>query len=92
MVFRSSSFDSKRICPAMKDAGVVDPDSQEGMDFCVYKCPYECCIVFEKRRGARKTRDLRIRKAVGFYADGWSFEMIAKELGVCVNTVRSYLR
>lgn len=33
-------------CAAMVEAGVADPTTQDGIDFCTEKCPYEDCIVF----------------------------------------------
>lgn len=34
-------------CPAMIEAGIINPGSQEGIDFCVHWCPYPKCIVME---------------------------------------------
>ena len=39
----------KMLCQAMIDAGITDPESRDGIDFCVNNCPYEKgCILFDK--------------------------------------------
>ncbi|MCK9597432.1 MAG: hypothetical protein M0R06_00250 [Sphaerochaeta sp.] len=36
-----------RRCRAMIDAGIVEPESQQGKNFCTGSCPYDRCILFE---------------------------------------------
>ena len=33
------------VCNAMTNEGITDPDSKEGINFCVNSCPYQFCIV-----------------------------------------------
>lgn len=86
------SSDPKRRCPAMVEAGIDDPESQEGKDFCTKKCPYDKCVVYEVGRGAATLRmDERIARAREMDSEGYSIEDIAKELKVHTRTVRRYL-
>lgn len=41
-------------------AGIYDPESKEGIDFCLNYCPYDCCVVFEREEAkrARKAREI----------------------------------
>lgn len=42
-------------CQALVDAGIVNPDSQEGIDFCIDKCPYpDKCEIFDSDTQPRK--------------------------------------
>ena len=84
-------------CEAMKKAGITDPDSQAGIDFCVKQCPYDRCIAVE---GTGKSRDKHITdkimsrqtRALLLYSLGYSVEYIAEVLGVQKGTVRRDLR
>ena len=76
----------------MIDAGIEDPNSQEGIDFCVNKCPYDVCIAFELGRGTSKLRrELRVAVVKEMQSRGVSVGYIASRIGVSVRTVRRYL-
>ena len=84
---------SKQRCKAMIDAGIYDPESKDGIDFCVNFCPYEYCVVLDykvtacqlKRRGkANFARDLK--------GHGVSVDDIALILDVQLRTVMRYLK
>lgn len=79
-----------RACPAMLEAGVLDPNSQEGIDFCTDKCPYDKCIVFETTLNTRRCQ-LRAIEARALLAGGMSIKDISRRLRVSVRTVRRYL-
>ena len=84
--------DQKKRCPAMIEAGIKDPDSQEGIDFCVNECPYDKCIVFELGRSTSKLRrKLRAALAKEMQTQGYTAVEIASEVRVSVRTVQRYL-
>jgi len=84
--------DPKNRCPAMIEAGVRDPDSQEGIDFCVNECPYDKCIAFELGRGISKLRrELRKAMAKEMQVKGISVGDIALRIGVSARTIQRYL-
>jgi len=83
----------KRRCKAMIDEGIYDPESQEGIDFCVNYCPYEYCVVVEnrlsdkqirKRENTILARELRKHRV--------SVDDIALVLGISARSVRRYLK
>lgn len=74
----------------MIEAGIGDPTSQEGIEFCTERCPYEACIVFESKRVNVK-REWRIGRAKELESDGVSIEDIAVSLGISKRTVERYL-
>ena len=85
--------DNKRCCAAMKDAGITDPNKQEGIDFCVNSCPYDFCVVMESeatviqlsyQRRVYIAQELRKRKV--------SVDDIVLILSVGVRDVRRYLK
>ena len=84
---------SSRRCLAMIEAGIDDANSQEGIDFCVSRCPYDSCVIFEERgwKADSRRRD-RITKAREMAARGVSIEEIAIALGVSSRTAGRYLR
>ena len=90
----------KRICPAMKAAGIDNPDSAEGIRFCAgdkdteSSCPYPKCIVFEYSGSElmRMETDKRIRIAKEYKKYGVSTKDIALIMGLSNHTVRSYLK
>jgi len=87
-----SQADPKRRCPAMVAAGIGDPESQAGKDFCTKQCPYEKCIVFESKGGTSTLRrDERAAKAKELLSEGLYVKDIAARLGVSVRTVERYL-
>ena len=86
-----------KACRAMRDAGITDPESQEGRTFCAgdknhnSKCPYsEGCIVveFAEVRKVRKTERVRIAKEL--HKRKVAITDIALILGVSEHTARSY--
>ena len=83
------------ICQAMRNAGITDADSQNGVDFCVNRCPHPHCIVFESGgelpRG-NTARYSRLFLAKRMHADGYSAEEIARVLNKSIRTVQRYLR
>ena len=76
------------ICPAMEKAGIKDPESQEGIDFCINECPFPDCLVtggyFKKHE-----RDEQVRQM--FYK-GMKVKEIAGKLGVHERTVQRALK
>ena len=83
----------KKRCLAMVDAGIYDPESQKGIDFCINYCPYDRCVVFEydgRSLSKRKKAD-RIAFAKKMEASGSSVEDIVKMLKKSVRTVQRYL-
>jgi len=81
-------------CPAMRKAGIVNPESQEGIEFCTSSCPYEYCIMVENR-GKNKVQvqmaQYRKKRAIRMRANGKTVEEIAHILGKTVRTVERYL-
>ena len=76
----------------MIEAGIEDPDSQEGIDFCVNECPYDKCIVFELGRSTSKLRrKLRAALAKEMQTQGYTAGEIALKIGVLVRTIKRYL-
>ena len=82
-----------RRCTAMIAAEVSDPNSQDGIDFCVGFCPYDYCVVVEnqetvmqlkKRQRADFARKLKAHKV--------SVDDIALILGVNQRTVLRWLK
>ena len=82
----------RKMCPAMKNAGIKDPESLEGKKFCTDKCPYDRCMVFEAEKSPYTVRrNYRAERAKRMAADGLSVEEIAIILGKKKNTIRRYL-
>lgn len=84
---------AKQRCKAMKMACISDPESGQGINFCVTKCPYDYCIVFEHKvkKRVRNSRDkMRIAKELRSY--GISTEDIALVLNGSVRSIQRYLR
>lgn len=84
----------KRRCVAMIHEGIYDPESKAGINFCVGFCPYDYCIVLEKKNPGGKQKDgvsvalvaRRLKK------HGVSVEDIALILDVTVRSVMRYLK
>ena len=76
-------------CEAMRIAGVDDPESQEGIDFCVNQCPYndDCIAMTPVVEGMYVTTVLRANTAKELMRRGMSHEDIAKTMGVTTKTV-----
>ena len=91
---------SKRRCQAMIDAGIEDPDSEEGCLFCAgnrqgdieSQCPYDHCVVFEGQARTSMEKAARKGLAIRLHYHGVSVKDIALIVGKKVATVRSYLR
>ena len=82
----------RRRCPAMIEAGIDDPNSQNGIEFCLH-CPYPRCIAFEDGRSrATLRREKKAAKAKDMLVKGFSNEEIAQALKVGLRTVIRYLR
>lgn len=81
-----------KICQAMLDAGITDPESQDGKEFCTGECPYDRCIVFEGRRKTTTKRLKAIVEARELEAQGLSTIEISKRLNKHYRTIRGYLR
>jgi len=85
----------------MIDAGIEDPDSEEGALFCAgnrsnsikSQCPYPVCVVFENSRTNRKeiVRE-KVRFSMQLHIRGVSVEDIALILSRKPETIRRYLR
>lgn len=72
-------------CLAMCRAGISDPESQEGIDFCTSECPYPtACIVMEHPQRAR----LRLEKIKQLQAQGLDRKTIALQLHISERSVR----
>lgn len=83
----------KQRCTAMIKAEIADPNSKDGIDFCVNHCPYSFCVPLEYKQTVpqlkwHKRRDLarKLRKHKVSVAD------IALILGVSVRAVGRYLK
>lgn len=78
-------------CQAMEDAGISNPESQEGIDFCL-ECPYPSMICYEdgvphtttaRRRNQKRAKELE--------EAGFSIKGIAEILGKSERTIGRYL-
>jgi len=77
----------------MAEAGITDPNSQEGIDFCVNHCPYDRCVVMEGKirtpsKARKAERDARI---ISLYHKGWSPREIAKGMRLSERTAQRVL-
>lgn len=77
---------SDSTCPAMTRAKITDPNSQDGIDFCVDSCPYKRCIVVENSREQDTIRAKQLQKK------GMSISEISTAIGKSTSTVRRYLK
>ena len=83
----------KRLCDAMKEKGITDPNAQEGIDFCVNSCPHEYCIVMEKPGKTKQNKSAeRANIARRLRKYGVSVEDISLMLRVHKDTIYRYLR
>ena len=84
-------LDPKRRCPEMIIAGINDPDSQAGIDFCIESCPYDYCVMLETiKKSLRYAESIRIEK--GVRVRGVSLDDIALVLRKSKGSVRGYLK
>ena len=90
----------KKRCPAMKEAGITDPDSAEGILFCAgdrnteSSCPYPKCIVFEytMKELLQMRAYSRAKVAKEYNKYGVSVEDIALIMSLSESTVERYLK
>lgn len=81
-----------RRCLAMKAAGIGNPESQEGIDFCTKRCPYpNKCVAMETKRGLGEIAEWRAATAKEMFANGVDIKDIATNLGVSARSVYRYL-
>ncbi len=82
----------KRMCPAMIDAGIENPESKAGKDFCTEECPYDRCIEMERTRGesAGIRREERQKKALKLLDEGFSIKEVAAKLNLGDRTIARY--
>ena len=82
----------KIICDAMKEAGITDPESMAGIEFCL-DCPYPSgCIVLEDTPEKTIERAGKVNIAKFLSNRGKNNKEIAEILGVSRRTVQRYLR
>lgn len=79
-----------RVCKAMEEAGVVDGESKEGIEFCL-GCPYpDYCVFYEG--GKIGERKIQMRERIKeLQAEGKGGKEIAKELKVSTRTILRHL-
>ena len=80
---------TKRRCEAMICKGIKDPESHDGINFCLYECPYSVCVVFESRR-EKTVHNVNLAKKL--FAEGKTKNEIAEAIGVTVRTITRYLK
>jgi len=83
---------SKRRCAAMIAEGIYDPESKDGIDFCVDRCPYDYCVVMEYKAAATATREGKADMARRLRAHRVSVDDIVLILGVAQRTVHRWLK
>lgn len=80
------------MCKDMKKAGVQHPESHDGIKFCLDRCPYDRCIVFEQEKGLRKYNKLeykgRLVSIKSLLKSGITVENIAEETGLSRTTIQ----
>ena len=76
----------------MAKAGVYDPESKEGIEFCTQYCPYPYCIVFESKLPKKDAAQLLRKVAKDLHAQGIGTKDIAVILGKSYHTIRGYLK
>lgn len=89
-------------CPAMKKAGISDPTTQRGIDFCTNQCPYPYCIMAEDTpegtphafHTSRSPKNVAIRRAKAriLHKQGKTITAIASALNVSRLTIQRYIR
>jgi len=76
----------------MIDAGIDNPESQQGIDFCTEQCPYDECLLFAGGKEHSPNVELMEIRARSMKSQGMSIVEIAKSLGVTRRTVYRYLK
>jgi hypothetical protein len=80
-------------CTAMIEADIKNPISQKGIDFCVEKCPYDCCVVVEIGREKKVIEHKRkISLSVSLRSRRVTVKDIALIIGEKEITIRRYLK
>ena len=91
------------ICKALADAGIKEPETQEGIDFCTTKCPYPACIAsarslkqieegFEEKPKRIVKAEKRSDKIIRLYKEGLTKNEIAEAVGAEKSTVLRHIR
>jgi len=92
MCMHSKPFHPNSRCPAMVEAGIKDPNSQEGINFCL-NCPYDHCVIADPQVDNKQVRRaLLIRAVKELSRRGLSDEEIADELEITVTSVKRIRR
>jgi hypothetical protein len=79
-------------CSAMIEGKITDPNSQEGINFCVDECPYPHCVIAEPTVTKQEMSALeKKRRARAFQRRGFTIREISIRMGVKAATVRTYL-
>ena len=76
-------------CDAMKEAGILQPESQEGKDFCTGSCPYDHCVIAEPIADTKKLGI--VIRAKELQMAGYSTKEIAYELRIRIRTAQRLL-
>ncbi len=89
----------KSSCDALDSAGITDPDSKEGVEFCAgvlfgraSLCPYPRCIVFEGKLTKKELGIMRGAKVRKFREYNVTVKDISLVLDMSEYSVRRYLR
>ena len=95
MMPNQSSIASRR-CQAMIVAMIPNPESQQGIDFCVGSCPYDRCVAVEDsgirgRPGATAgSKSANMLKTQDLLIKGLTPIKIATKLGLRRQTIYKY--
>ena len=85
-------FRPNATCPAMEEAGITDPESQAGIDFCIDHCPYDHCVIAEPQVASSTVKAIAKRRlARKLYEQGRTVGDIAQILSTKAVTIREYL-
>lgn len=78
------------MCKEGKEAGILNPESRKGIDFCINKCPYpDGCIVLEQPAGRQSYKQKRL-EAVRKLGSPSALD-VSKMFGVSLRTAQKYL-
>lgn len=69
----------------MREAGIMNAESQDGIDFCVDHCPYDHCVIAEPMVTIRQTVNAEVRR---MFKAGKSVQVIMEILNMSERTVR----
>jgi len=81
----------RRLCKPMIEVGILKPNKQEGIDFCVEKRPYKRCYLFDCSGTGQKPylRSLEVKQ---MFSEGMDMDYIAGHYRITRRTVRRDLR